>query len=328
MTGQDIEIIMVRIKFVEDYPEDGPLQGGRALARRLRAKKEKEEATGNGTPDPVPNAPVFSGGAEVAMRPSRPTRSGQAGVPPVAHKRVASAEVVVSPEKAAAKAKKHKESSTPDKTSSGTKPSTSKQQAASALPILRPQSSGRQGTSKGRGGSLPRSADRTNVTRGNGNQRGHAGTFLKATFYAEPNASLMRGQVWTEEDDFLLYYLKTKAQMTFTMLTRYLHPHSQGACQNRFQKMRAQFDALEGEEKVAAHREKERIGAKFEEGDFDYRIPLFEEAEARRVAAGNATSMRAKGASGKGAADAKGKGKVQGKQNEEDEDEEDGEEEE
>ncbi|KAM7215051.1 hypothetical protein V8F06_009577 [Rhypophila decipiens] len=319
---------MVRIKFVEDYPEDGPLQAGRALARRLRAKKEKEEATRNGQQDPVDNPPVSFERVEVAMRPARPTRSGQAGVPPSAHKRAASPGVVVSPEQAAAKAKKQKESATPDKTSSGTTASTSKKPATSTLPILPPQSSGRQGTSKGRGGSLSRSADRTSVTKGNGNQRGHAGTFLKATFYAEPNASLMRGQVWTEEDDFLLYYLKTNAQMTFTMLTRYLHPHSQGACQNRFQKMRAQFDALEGEEKEAAGREKERIGAKFEEGAFDYRIPLFEEVEARRVTPGIATSMRAKAAGGKGAADAKRKGKAQGKQDEEDEDEDEDEDEE
>ncbi|KAM7184765.1 hypothetical protein V8F33_012811 [Rhypophila sp. PSN 637] len=315
---------MARIKFVKDYPEDGPLEGGRALARRLKAKEEKEEATRGGPQDPVRNPPVFSWEAGAAMRPSRPTRSGQAGVPPSAQKRAASAEVAVSPEQAASKAKNQKELSAPDKAGSGTKASTSKQPATSDLPILPPQSSGRQGTSKGRGGSLPRSAGRTNVTKGNGNQRGHAGTFLKSTFYAEPNASLMRGEVWTEEDDFLLYYLKTKAQMTFTMLTRYLHPHSQGACQNRFQKMRAQFDALEGEEKEASHCEKERIGAKFEEGDFDYRIPLFEEAEARRVAAGNYTSMRAKGASGKGAAEPKGKGKAQVEQDEDgDEDEED-----
>ncbi|KAM7186657.1 hypothetical protein V8F20_011290 [Naviculisporaceae sp. PSN 640] len=114
--------------------------------------------------------------------------------------------------------------------------------------------------------------DRSDRSRGNGNTQAYRGAFLKAKWYTYQDADIMNGLVWTEEYDLLHWHLKGTLDLSQKACSRYLFPFDEGACQNRWQRMKEIYSALKGEELAAAIAAREEMGRRFAEGQFDHRI--------------------------------------------------------
>ncbi|KAM7184764.1 hypothetical protein V8F33_012810 [Rhypophila sp. PSN 637] len=215
---------MARIKFVDTYPEDGPLRGARKLAKSLGkltpARNGVKLEDDDSEPDNISDAEDDS---EEDAGPYAERIRGRNLVP------------------------------RPDRPRVPTPPRRLRHTATSAAP-----STSTQNTDT----ASPGSSQTTINARLNGNRDLFPGRILKTIRYAHETRKLMRGTPWTEEADLLILYLRRKGVPFRRIASQFIvhvTGHTRTACQQRWQRLKTLNAELSREEKAKFEKEMSRI---------------------------------------------------------------------